>query len=431
MNNRSLFRRVLLSLIFLASFSFCSCFGLIELPKKFSYPSPVARTQSSQNNIVAKTDVKPVAQSMTSQDGDGKEVTLVVSGSAPTEKEATLIALRSAIEQTFGTFVSANTEMLNDDIIKDEIVSVSKGNIKNYEKLSSTILPNGQTSVSLKTTVSISRLISYAKSKGSSAEFAGHTVAMNMKIRKMEKENEYKTLLMLEKQMWLIAKKGIYDYTVRIGDPRISGNKYVVPISIDCVLNNNGIELRDCIYNTLYAVSIPESEVESYKKAGFPIYYIGNNNQYRLRNDLNYQKLFSYNKSKFALYDYWNLIQELSFYSFHLSDNQGNSISPKMRGIGYYEDYFDFAEPIEIMDLSEIGKKYLFYINKNRRFESFEIHNPYTNITNTHPTCIKTLDFVVYYSEEELSNLKKIDVSFDQSLMNSFFDRLVNDGVLK
>ena len=40
------------------------------------------------------------------------EVKLIVSGTASTKEKATSIALRSAIEQAFGTFVSANTEIV-------------------------------------------------------------------------------------------------------------------------------------------------------------------------------------------------------------------------------------------------------------------------------------------------------------------------------
>ena len=60
------------------------------------------------------------------------EVSLVVSGEGKNKEEATFNALRSAIEQAYGTFVSANTTILNDQLVADEIVSLSSGNIKKY-----------------------------------------------------------------------------------------------------------------------------------------------------------------------------------------------------------------------------------------------------------------------------------------------------------
>ena len=61
------------------------------------------------------------------------EVTLVVSADGATKEEATKVALRSAIEQAYGTFVSANTTILNDEMVKDEIVTLSTGNVKTYQ----------------------------------------------------------------------------------------------------------------------------------------------------------------------------------------------------------------------------------------------------------------------------------------------------------
>lgn len=65
------------------------------------------------------------------------EVTLVVSADGTTKEEATKSALRNAIEQAFGTFVSANTEILNDELVKDEIVTISNGNVKNFTEVNS------------------------------------------------------------------------------------------------------------------------------------------------------------------------------------------------------------------------------------------------------------------------------------------------------
>lgn len=122
------------------------------------------------------------------------EVTLVASGKASDSEKAITIALRSAIEQAYGTFVSANTTILNDNLVKDEIVTISNGNIKSYEVLSNVKCEDGQDMVTVKATVCISKLVSYAKSKGASAEFAGATFAQSMKIKELYKQNEAKAL---------------------------------------------------------------------------------------------------------------------------------------------------------------------------------------------------------------------------------------------
>ena len=63
------------------------------------------------------------------------EVTLVVTGEGATKEEATNNVLRSAVEQAFGVFVSANTTILNDEIVRDEIATITSGNIKSFKEL--------------------------------------------------------------------------------------------------------------------------------------------------------------------------------------------------------------------------------------------------------------------------------------------------------
>ena len=62
------------------------------------------------------------------------EVVLTVSGEGKTTDEAAKTALRSAISQAYGVFVSANTTLLNDDLVKDEIATITSGNIKKYDE---------------------------------------------------------------------------------------------------------------------------------------------------------------------------------------------------------------------------------------------------------------------------------------------------------
>lgn len=54
--------------------------------------------------------IKCISQS--DSNGATDDVTLVVSGDGANKEEATKVALRSAIEQVYGTFVSANTSIV-------------------------------------------------------------------------------------------------------------------------------------------------------------------------------------------------------------------------------------------------------------------------------------------------------------------------------
>ena len=151
------------------------------------------------------------------------DVTLVVSADGVSKDEATKTALRSAIEQAYGTFVSANTTILNDELVKDEIVTVASGNIKEYKEITCEQMPNGKMFVTLQATVSISNLISYAKSKGAEAEFAGATFGMNMKLKELNKQNEKKVLENLLVQIEQLMPHA-FEWTLEIDEPKMPSN---------------------------------------------------------------------------------------------------------------------------------------------------------------------------------------------------------------
>ena len=190
------------------------------------------------------------------------EVTLVASGKASDSEKAITIALRSAIEQAYGTFVSANTTILNDNLVKDEIVTISNGNIKSYEVLSDVKCEDGQDMVTVKATVCISKLVSYAKSKGASAEFAGATFAQSMKIKELYKQNEAKALENLLTQVKFMLPS-CYDLGLSdIGEPeesRYFPNCYELAMNVDFKPNANTKVLCDLFLNTLKSLSLEES----------------------------------------------------------------------------------------------------------------------------------------------------------------------------
>lgn len=196
------------------------------------------------------------------------DVTLVVSGEGVTKDEAITKALRSAIEQAFGVFVSANTEILNDELVKDEIATVASGNVKKYTELGAITMSNGNTEVSLQVTVSVKKLTSYAQSHGSSAEFAGATFAANMKLVTLNKQNTEKAFDNMFKQIEGL-KKDIYNCEIEVGMPRQNGE---VDVTLKYYTNENTTILGDLIVSTLSALSIPQNIVNSLKEQGVKLY---------------------------------------------------------------------------------------------------------------------------------------------------------------
>ena len=179
------------------------------------------------------------------------EVKLVASGEGMTETEAVHNALRSAIEQTYGVFVSANTDILNDDLVKDEVVTVSSGNIHSYKTLGCVELANGNKSVQVEAVVSVSSLVDFAKAKGATCEFAGAVFGANLKMVNLNKENAEKALEHLYEQLNAIASN-MYDYELNVGEPKVDGN---IEITVLVKANENYKQFTDLVYNTLTSLS--------------------------------------------------------------------------------------------------------------------------------------------------------------------------------
>lgn len=197
------------------------------------------------------------------------EVTLTVIGTGQNEEQATLQALRSAIEQSFGTFVSANTTVLNDELVQDEIVSTTTGNVKEYKKLAVATLPNGQVSVSIKATVSVNKLISYAKSKGSRAEFAGQTFSANLKIMQLRAKSTQKTMDLLLQQLDKIAKD-MFEFKIKLDEPKKDRKKamyYLYP-TIEVWSNEASTNFYNLLLQTLETLILSEEDIK----------FCGNNN---------------------------------------------------------------------------------------------------------------------------------------------------------
>ena len=283
--------------------------------------SLVQQTELATNKSTSDKDQNLKSSEKTAAPPKDNTVTLIVSGEAPTKDEATRIALRSAIEQAFGTFVSANTEVLNDELVKDEIVTISTGNIQSYKELSCIDTENGNKNVSLQAVVSIDKLVNYAQSKGMTAELAGATFAMNMKMKELNRNNEAEAMKNLVKQLEEIVESGLFDFELIANDPKlVKENQYQVSLDINILANQNTLLFYQTFYKTIHKLSISESEYQELKKIGIHTYnyedLLGEGSYYITRN-----KLSVYNQY------IWYLIGK-GYCSFAIIDNIGNNFMP-------------------------------------------------------------------------------------------------------
>lgn len=199
------------------------------------------------------------------------EVSLVVSADGATKTQAIDNALRSAIEQSFGTFVSANTEILNDELVKDEISTVSSGNIQKYTEVTSITLPNGNTSVTLNVTVSLKKLVSYAQSKGSQCEFAGATFGANRRLYEFNRRNEQIAIQNMIKQ--LDALRPIYDFEVEVAEPKMNDDNMSASVEIKVIAKQNDKTkmFNEIVENTLVSLAMTEEQAAPLISSGFKV----------------------------------------------------------------------------------------------------------------------------------------------------------------
>lgn len=220
--------------------------------------------------------IMSLALSINAYAQDDKTVTLVVSGQGKTQDEAKQNALRNAIEQAFGSFISSKTEILNDNLVKDEIISVANGNIQKFEIISEVQIPNGDYATSLKATVSVTKLTSFVESKGVVVEFKGSILAANVKQQMLNEENEIKSIGNIVGTCKEILDLSC-DFSIVRGEPKQKNkdnNNWSVPITINVKFNKNIEQFNQYLLNSIKGIAMKQDEVSQYNQLGKKTYKI-------------------------------------------------------------------------------------------------------------------------------------------------------------
>jgi hypothetical protein len=250
---------------------------------------------------------------------DDKTVTLVVSGQGKTQDEAKQNALRSAIELAFGTFISSKTEILNDSLVKDEIVSVANGNIQKFDLISEVQIPNGGYASTLKATVSVTKLTSFVESKGVVIEFKGNLLATNIKQQMLNEKNEIKSMSNIVNVCRDILDRS-FDFEIVSGEPKQKNNdnnKWSVPLKINARLNKNIELFTQHLSKSIKDLSMSQEEIEQYKSLGKKTYMLAYGGK-----DNNISPIFHF-RSKASILSIINLIYYIkhSVLNFEISND--------------------------------------------------------------------------------------------------------------
>lgn len=290
-------------------------------------------------------------------------IVLTVSSDGPTKDDAVKNALRTAIEQAFGAFVSANTTILNEELVKDEIVTVTNGSIKEYKEISSAQTANGTYSVTLSATVSLPNLITYAKNHGSECEFAGNTFGMEMRLFEIQKENERKALLNLNSQLRGILSKSL-KWRIDIKEPRVisSGIHDMSDNIFDEEMSKKLATQNDTTINNSLFRRIKEMRYDDFFEVSMDIYAI------MPENDFVYETLKGLTLSREAFESYQT--KGLDVYGFNWPDRSGGYDENTLyfrnnrQDIGQLMDSIYQTIALSMMDFvitDNLGKKHYLY----------------------------------------------------------------------
>lgn len=372
-------------------------------------------TKVDTNNSNFSSENKPVS--------DDKTVTLTVSGTGKTLEEAKLNALRSAIEQAFGAFISSKTEILNDRLVKDEIVSVTNGNIEKYDVVSQVEIPQVGFATTLNATVSIAKLTSFAESKGVVVEFEGGMFGMKIKLQKLNEKNELNACINILSVVHELLQIG-YDYVLETGEPkRFNDSQYYFEFKVSGKPNSNFHKAMDYLKSSLSNLQMSPNEIIEYKNVNkenydFRGFHLRNFNSFQTLKNIDYYanyyagnfNLIINNQKKisgpdlggnFNNYNWQSGFKTFTFPSFMFGQNLSHSYDSQFYFDGYNNDdykgnakrdqeflltnesfnfkwqqLFDIGEIEKINSISVVGKGVNSFI-KLGGFVIFEDENKY------------------------------------------------------
>jgi len=361
-----------------------------------------------------------------------QDVSILSIGSGNSRSEALTDALRSAIGQAFGVFISTNTTVLNDSIIKDEIIQISNGNVKNYEIIDEFSIDKNLYTISVKATVSVDKLRYFSEQKGFKVEFQGGLFAANIKLQELNELNEQKAIDNLYSVVSKLIANSI-DFEIKVGEPKISTigrnngeenyflindgyltlGKWELPVSISAKANSNIENAYSFLVNTLKNISMVESERISYNELNkqYSTVLIGQNNCSGLFKILPNTLYYKDNNRKTTKY-------ESNLFQVKLSKLNIPGYSYVIKFGNYYKDSYSVLDSVLFLnDFNSVSKTLDSY------FEKFKGKAESVKVLGYDPSCLNPI-----YSFRNKSTVLKL-INMVQNLKMSVWNFILSDGI--
>ncbi|MEI8111729.1 MAG: hypothetical protein WCH59_12115 [Chitinophagia bacterium] len=211
----------------------------------------------------------------------GKTHVVEVTGNGNTEEIARMNAEVKAIVSTIGSFVTQETQIVNDQLMYDKISEIAAGTITKLE----TVKPYNGKSITVKATVSVTEVMTFCKNNGIGTEIQGSAIASEFNRQQRNESGEEAALSALQQKLTTILNRAL-DYKVITEEPTLNQyskynnqtrnweatDEFILPLTVEVYSNDNFKPIYQEIMNTLKGITMTESEVATYKKMGKEVY---------------------------------------------------------------------------------------------------------------------------------------------------------------
>ena len=194
------------------------------------------------------------------------EKKIIASGFGANPDQALQKALRNAVEEAVGSYISSNTLIENDDLIEDKILSLSRGFIKDFRTLSTEKI-DGETKVTVAAIVTGDQVIETLKSSGVEVKIKGNLLFSQFSDFQRQMDDEAKLVGSLFSE---VPKNSIVDYNISYAQPvqlENPTNSYKIKLTISANINKNYTILMQNIKNVLDAIALDYTDIKIDKKS--------------------------------------------------------------------------------------------------------------------------------------------------------------------
>jgi len=326
------------------------------------------------------------------------EKKVITSGYGKNPDEALTQALRNAVEEAVGTYMTSTTRIENDDIIEDKILSLSRGFIKDFKKLAE-MKVDGETKVTVAVIVTKTQILETLKASGVEVEIKGGLFFQQYAQEEQQIEDEAKVVEEFARQLPLDSP---FDYSLEYGTPvKQSDSKFKIPLTVLVKTNQNYSNHYTNLKNFLNEISV---ESRFFKAIGMA-------------------NIFS-KEALAEIRDYWPepsswklIYRELSRSAFYLDDKNTG-----------------FVKNISQTEFEKITQRYESrYIMEGREYvDIFEIseYSPYTVFLIEDDNKEPTKDFYIYTNLDAYRLLSKHSINALKKHITQYFYQINFDLIV-